>query len=427
MKKTPVVFHHHFKNNFLVISVAAAVIYVHAHVSVPFHRICREILILHQILLEKIVQVSHQLIRPIIVVEDLEVFIDFIFPTDHLHRYSCGRHLIETRTNRTFLSKFSLLVFLFLCLFPPIIATTLPSVQITTVHRDIRLFDDFDLNSSISSLPSSRPHWHAGCCIIAKRALLRACDATLNSTFTSTYKTTLVKNSYQIDFLNNETLFCQRYHLFRLLSRKYLATFTYIVVTVGILLNIFVFIVLMCGSLRRTTSFTLFVAITCFDLLSLASSLFAQLFRTVMTFLKASAPFCKMFGIFFLYFRQCSSTALLLIAVERCIVIKYPLCRHTFNKFRFSLLISVMFLFAIPIPFDFMFFTSGLLHCEAFDTIQADHYQLFRGFFTVVSYAMLPFFGISISNFLIIMELKKSRKRLMSRTEVGSIRRFSSK
>jgi hypothetical protein len=179
--------------------------------------------------------------------------------------------------------------------------------------------------------------------------------------------------------------------------------------------------------MRRSTSFTLFLALTCFDLLSLASSLFALLFRTVMSYLKTSAPFCKMFGIFFLYFRQCSSTTLLLIAIERCIVIKYPFCRYAFNKFRLPLLASIMVMYVVPIPFDFIFYTSGSLHCEAFDTLHAHRYQIFRGFFTVFSYAMIPFVGISISNLLIIIELKNSKKRFMTTDENGTMRRFSSK
>ena len=86
-----------------------------------------------------------------------------------------------------------------------------------------------------------------------------------------------------------------------------------------------------------------------------------------------------------------------------------------------------MFLFVIPIAFDFIFYTSGPLHCEAIDTRQADHYQIFRGFLTVLSYAIVPFAGISISNLLIIIELKKSKKRFMSKDENGQIRHFSTK
>ena len=86
-----------------------------------------------------------------------------------------------------------------------------------------------------------------------------------------------------------------------------------------------------------------------------------------------------------------------------------------------------MFIFVAPIPFDFLFYTSGSLHCEAFDTIQADRYQIFRGFFTVFSYAMIPFVGISISNLLIIIELKKSKKRFTAKDENGEMRRYSTK
>jgi hypothetical protein len=278
------------------------------------------------------------------------------------------------------------------------------------------------------NVSSSRPlllrkqQWHAGCCT---RSELLACNTTFNSTLHINENNKLIEKSSKIDFLNNETLFCKRYKLFRYDLSSQLAKFTYFIVVIGILFNIFVFFVLIWGSLRRSTAFVLFSALTCFDLLSLASSLFSNLFRTVMTNLKASAIFCKMFGIFFLYFRQCSSSTLLLIAVERCIVIKYPLCRHTFNKYRLQLLALIMFIFAAPIPFDFMFYRDGKLHCEAVDTVQADQYQIFRGFFTVLSYAIVPFAGIMISNFLIIMELKKSQARFPAKGENGTIRRPS--
>ncbi|CAF2189066.1 unnamed protein product [Rotaria magnacalcarata] len=224
------------------------------------------------------------------------------------------------------------------------------------------------------------------------------------------------------DFLHNHTVFCLRYDVFRHLSSKPLAMFTYCIVVIGIIFNACVFLVLMCGSMRRSTSFTLFLALTCFDLLSLASSLFALLFRTVMPYLKTSALFCKMFGIFFLYFRQCSTTTLLLIAIERCIVIKYPFCRYLFDKFRLPFLAFVMLMFVVPIPFDFVFYTSGALHCEAFDTLHAHRYQIFRGFFTVFSYAIIPFVGIAISNLLIIIELKNAKKRFIIKENDGTIR-----
>jgi hypothetical protein len=412
----------------LVISVAAAIIYVRAHVNVPFHQIHCKMVMLHQHLLDKIVRVHHQLIHPTIVVKKLEFFIDFILSTDHLRGYISQRYLIERKTHRTFLPKLTLLFLLLSSLLPMTIATTLQPTQITTVNRDLYIFGDFGLNaSSITFLFSRKPHWHAGCCIRSNKTLLTVCDPSFNSTLNDTNTNNLIEKFYDTDFLNNETLFCQRYDGFRHLSLHYLALFTYCVVIIGIIFNTFVFLVLMCGSLRRSTSFVLFLALTCFDLLSLASSLFAQLFRTVMTYLKTSASFCKMFGIFFLYFRQCSSSTLLLIAIERCIVIKYPFCRHTFNKFRLPLLAFIMFIFVAPIPFDFIFFTSGTLHCEAFDTVQAHRYQIFRGFFTVFSYAIVPFIGISISNFLIIMELKKSRKRFLTKDANGAMRRFSTK
>ncbi len=425
MIKTPLIFDHHVPNNFLVIFVVAVIIYVRVHVNVLFHQIHFKMKKIHQNLLDKIVRVHHQLVHRIIVVKKLEIFIDFILSTDHIFE----RHLIERKiTRNNFFPKFSLLVLLFSSLFPLAIATTLPPTQITTGNHDFYIFSDLNINSSsLIPLLIRKPQWHAGCCTHSNKTSLTMCNARFNSTFNIIERNYFIEKSIHINFLNNEILFCQRYSTYRHLSTNFLAKFTYVVVVIGIIFNTFVFLVLMCGSLRRSTSFILFLALTCFDLLSLASSLFSQLFRTVMTYLKSSAIFCKMFGIFFLYFRQCSSTTLLLIAIERCIVIKYPFCRHTFNKFRLPLLALIMIIFVLPIPFDFIFYTSGPMHCEAFDTIEADRYQIFRGFFTVFSYALIPFVGISISNFLIIMELKKSKERFMTKDENGTMRRFSTK
>jgi hypothetical protein len=400
---------------------------------------------LHQYLLEKIIHVHHQSIRPIIVVKKCEIFIDFILSTDHLRRYISEKNFLQIKTKQIYFSKLNFFILLLTFLFPLTFAAKSPS----TTNLDIFLLTDYALTLSYNS-SSQKPLWHVGCCIRSNQTM---CDATQSSSILthsvyisndtshgtfffddtsrfvdhprlSSYASHYINN---YEFLNNQTLFCQRYDLFRYLSSRPLAIFTSFIVVIGIIFNTFVFLVLMFGSLRRSTSFTLFVALTCFDLLSLASSLFSLLFRTVMTYLKTSAPFCKMFGIFFLYFRQCSSTTLLLIAIERCIVIKYPFCRHTFNKLRLPLLALIMIIFVLPIPFDFIFYTTGPIHCEAFDTIEADRYQIFRGFFTVFSYAMIPFVGISISNFLIIMELKKSKERFMMKDENGTMRRFSTK
>ncbi len=429
MIKTRLIPDHPIQNNFLVIFVVAVIIYVRAHVNVPFHQIHFKMKKIHQNLLEKIAQVHHQLVHLIIVVKKLEFVIDFILSTDHLRSYLFQQNLIENRTTKVFFQKLTLIILLFSSLFPIAMATRLPPTQMTTGYHDLSIIGDVGLNSSSSfsliPLLIRKPQWHAGCC--SNKTSLPACESRFNSTFSIIETNYLNEKSFYVDFLNDETLFCQRYATYRNLSSNFLAKFTYVIVVVGIILNIAVFLVLMCGSLRRSTSFVLFLALTCFDLLSLASSLFSQLFRTVMTYLKSSAIFCKMFGIFFLYFRQCSSTTLLLIAVERCIVIKYPFCRHTFNKFRLPLLALIMIIFVVPIPFDFIFYTTGPVHCEAFDTIEADRYQIFRGFFTVFSYAIVPFVGISISNFLIIMELKKSKQRFMMKDENGTMRRFSTK
>ena len=426
-------------NNFSAIFVVAVLIYVHVHVNVPFHRIISPMNVIHRLLSrDKRVRVRHRLVRPIIVVRNLEHFLDFLLSFDHL-QHSIVEQINwpekTTTTTKNILSSssssfsnFLVLVFVSSLLLPLTMANTSPPTQITTANR-IFFVDDIGWNDS-SSLPFllyRKPHWHAGCCSRSNKAALNMCDVTSNNTWNVFERNALIEKSGHIDFLNDETLFCQRYGRFRYLSSKPLAKFTYSIVIIGILFNIFVFLVLIYGSLRRSTSFVLFLALTCFDLLSLASSLFSNLFRTVMPFLNSSAVFCKLFGIFFLYFRQCSSTTLLLIAIERCIVIKYPFCRHTFNKVRLPLLAFIMVIFVVPIPFDCVFFTSGPLHCEAFDTVQADRYQIFRGFLTVFSYAIVPFVGIMISNFLIIMELKKSKERLMGKDENGTLRRISTK
>ncbi|CAF0724512.1 unnamed protein product [Adineta steineri] len=363
----------------------------------------------------------------------------------HLRHYLFERHFIEIKTKQIFPSKFTLWILLLPFLFPITFATKTPSPSKT--NHDLFLLNDYTLKFSFN-LSLQRPSWHAGCCIRYNQTM---CNTTSYSSISShsiyvsndtshgsylfdggsnpidrrrLFHLNELTDSY--DFLNNQTLFCQRYDEFRKISGYELAIVTYVIVVIGIIFNSCVFIVLMCGSLRRSSSFTLFLALTCFDLLSLASSLFALLFRNVMTYLKTSAPFCKMFGIFFLYFRQCSSTTLLIIAIERCVVIKYPLCRYMFNKFRLPFLAFMMLIYIVPIPFDFIFYTSGTLHCEAFDTLHAHRYQIFRGFFTVFSYAMIPFFGISISNLLIIIELKNSRKRFKIKDEDGTTKNLSS-
>jgi hypothetical protein len=436
--KTSIILDHYVPNNFLFISVFAAIIYVRSHVNVPFHLLQFKIAMLHQYLLEKIIQVHHQSIPPIIVVKKCEIFIDFILSTDHLRRYLFEKNFLEIKTKQIYFSKLNFFILLLTFLFPLTFATKSPS----TTNLDIFLLTDYALTLSFN-LSSQKPLWHVGCCIKSNQTMCDAIQSSSISTHSiyisndtsrgtflfddasrfidpprlSSYTNHYINN---YDFLNNQTLFCQRYDVFRHLSSTHLAIFTSFIVVIGIIFNSFVFLVLMCGSLRRSTSFTLFVALTCFDLLSLASSLFSLLFRTVMTYLKTSAPFCKMFGIFFLYFRQCSSTTLLLIAIERCSVIKYPFCRYIFEKFRLRLLAIIMLIYVIPIPFDFIFYTSGTLHCEAFDTLHADRYQIFRGFFTVFTYAMIPFVGISISNLLIIIELKNSKKRFITKDDAGT-------
>ena len=438
--------HRVFANNIWLISVLLALIYARSHVNVPLLRLQLPIIMLHRYLHERFVRVHERIRRVLINIKQFEICLDFLLATDHFSRYFLDqRRSIESSTKPSFSPKISIVVLLLSSLIPLTLARKLTS----TTRFDLLLVTDSSpapLAFNSSSLTSS---WHAGCCILFNQTM---CDArayspitgqsiyALNDTagggflFDGVHELFERRRLFRPDaflthyeFLQNQSLFCQRYDTFRHLSVKHLAFFTYFIVVIGILFNICVFLVLIFGSMRRSTSFTLFLALTCFDLLSLASSLFALLFRTVMSYLKTSAPFCKMFGIFFLYFRQCSSTTLLLIAIERCIVIKYPFCRYVFNKFRLPLLASIMIIYVVPIPFDFVFYTSGSLHCEAFDTPHAHRYQIFRGFFTVFSYAIIPFVGISISNLLIIIELKNSKKRFMTTDESGTMRRFSSK
>ncbi len=391
---------------------------------------------LHQYLLEKILRVHHQSIHPIIVGKKCEFFIDFILSTDHIRRYIFEKNTFEIKPKQIYIPKLNFCILLLACLFSVTFASKLPP----SANLDLFLFTDYSLTLSFN-LSSQKTSWDVGCCIKSNQTMCDGISSSLKSH--SIYATNdtsrgsfLFDDGGQLidrrrlpytddyinnyDFLNNQTLFCQRYDVFRHLSSTHLAFFTSFIVIIGIIFNSCVFVVLMCGSLRRSTSFILFVVLTCFDLLSLASSLFSLLFRTVMSYLKTSAPFCKMFGIFFLYFRQCSSATLLLIAIERCSVIKYPFCRYIFEKFRLRILATIMLIYFIPIPFDFIFYTSGTLHCEAFDTLHADRYQIFRGFFTVFTYAMIPFVGISISNLLIIIELKNSKKRFKTKDEDGT-------
>jgi hypothetical protein len=398
---------------------------------------------LHQYLLEKIVRVHHPSIpHPIIVVKKCEVLIDFLLSTDHLRRYLFERDFLDIKPRPINFPKFSFFLLLFSFLFPLTLATKAPS----TSNLDLFLFNNY-ASPLFLNLSSQKPSWHAGCCkdnqtmcdsvssSISSHSIYISND-TFNGTFlfdgvsqAIDHRHLFSSNDYisNYDFLNNQTLFCQRYKEFRHLSSTHLAIFTSFIFVIGIIFNSFVFLVLINGSLRRSTSFTLFVALTCFDLLSLASSLFSLLFRNVMSYLKTSPPFCKMFGILFLYFRQCSSTTLLLIAIERCIVIRHPLCRYIFGKLRLPLLAFIMFIYVVPIPFDFIFYTSGAIHCEAFDTLHARRYQIFRGFFTVFSYAIIPFVGISISNLLIIIELKNSKKRFITKGEDGKTTHVSNK
>jgi hypothetical protein len=434
---------HPVPNNILFISVFAVLIYVRSHVNVPFHLLQLKIIMLHQYLLEKIVRVHHPSIpHPIIVVKKCEVLIDFLLSTDHLRRYLFERDFLDIKPRPIDFPKFSFFLLLFPFLFPLTLATKVPS----TSNLDLFLFTNHT-SPLFLNLSSQKPSWHAGCCkdnqtmcdsvssSISSHGIYISNDTSSGiflfdgANQTIDHHHFFFSNDYtsNYDFLNNQTLFCQRYNVFDHLLSKHLAIFTSFIFVIGIIFNSFVFLVLMRGSLRRSTSFTLFVALTCFDLLSLASSLFSTLFRTFMKDLRNSPTFCKMFGIIFLYFRQCSSTTLLLIAIERCIVIKHPLCRYIFGKLRLPLLAFIMFIYAVPIPFDFIFYTKGALHCEAFDTVHAHRYQIFRGFFTVFSYAIIPFVGIAISNLLIIIELKNSKKRFISKEDNGKATHVSNK
>lgn len=394
------------------IFVVAVLVYFPAFVNVPFHRIIQR----------KMQDLKNRIHQREIIVKQIDRLCDFLLSTDHVNlRRSISQNEFSRR--KAFTIRHSHLSFSFL-----FILSILPLTLTSSTNSPIFFLDELTFNSSstfFTHRSKMTTRWNVACCKKQGRAAFVYCNQTLfvNETDLNFFDQSKLE---RYAFLNDPTLFCKRHDLFQSLS-EYLATFTYIIVTIGIILNIFVFLVLICGSLRRSTSFVLFLALTVFDLLSLASSMFAQLFRTKIPSLKRSPVFCKMFAIFFLYFRQCSSMTLLLIAVERCIVIKYPFCRDTFDRFRIPLLIFIMFMFITPIPFDFAFYTSGTMHCEAFDTVQADRYQIFRGFFTVLSYAIVPFIGISISNLLIIIELKKSNKRFTVKDKNGTKTRFSTK
>lgn len=392
-----------------------------------------------QYLLDQITRVHHQSSQIQPRLNQCERWIDFLLSTNHLRYYLFQQTSYQLPPRTVHFSKFILSILLLPFLLPLTCATKLPSNN----SRNLLLFPDRTRTVSWN-LSSSNSLWHVGCCIRPNQTM---CDPSSTSNLSSwidsrnrtfpfedindwlDYRQAFSNNDYNshYDFLNNQTLFCERYAVYSRLSKTHLAVFTSTIVSIGIIFNFFVFLVLMCGSLRRSTSFILFLALTCFDLFSLASSLFGLLSRTEMTFLKDSPTFCKMFGIFFLYFRQCSSTTLLLIAIERCIVIKYHFCRYIFEKFRSLLLVFIMLIYVIPIPFDFAFYTRGSIHCEAFNTLHAHRYQIFRGFFTVFSYAIIPFVGISISNIIIIIELRESKRRLLTVAEDGTTRHVPNK
>ena len=381
-----------------------------------------------QYLLDQITRVQHQSSRIQPRLNQCELWIDFLLSTNHLRFYLFQQTSYQLPPRTVHFPKFILSILLLPFLLPLTCAAKIPSNN----SRNLVPFPDRTRTGSWN-ISSPNSLWHVGCCTRPNQTM---CDSTSTSNLLGwsdfrnrtfpfddindwlDYRQAFSNSHY--DFLNNQTLFCERYAVYSRLSKTHLAVFTSTIVSIGIIFNFFVFLVLMCGSLRRSTSFILFLALTCFDLFSLASSLFGLLIRTEMTYLRTSAAFCKMFGIFFLYFRQCSSTTLLLIAIERCIVIKYHFCRYIFEKFRPLLLVFIMLIYVIPIPFDFAFYTNGPVLCEAFNTPHAHRYQIFRGFFTVFSYAIIPFVGISISNILIIIELRESKKRLLTMGEDGT-------
>ena len=65
------------------------------------------------------------------------------------------------------------------------------------------------------------------------------------------------------DFLNNQTLFCQRYDLFRNLSSTHLAIFTWTIVIIGIIFNSFVF---SCSNVWFITTIDILYSLYCFNL-----------------------------------------------------------------------------------------------------------------------------------------------------------------
>ena len=115
---TSIILNHRVPNNFLFISVVAALVYVRSHVNVPFHLLQFKIAMLHQYLLDKIIRVHHQSIPPILVVKKCELIIDFLLSTDHLRRYLFEQSSIEIQNRQIFLPKLTLSVLLLPFLFP---------------------------------------------------------------------------------------------------------------------------------------------------------------------------------------------------------------------------------------------------------------------------------------------------------------------
>ena len=176
LNKLPIILNHHVPNNFLFISVFAVIIYVRSHVNVPFHLLQFKITMFHQYLLEKIIRVHHQSLHPIFVVRNCEIFLDFLFSTDHLRRYTFEKHLFELKPKRISFPKLSLSILFFSFLFPLTLANKLPP----TKNIDLLLFTDYALTLSFN-LSTQIPHWHVGCCIRSNQTMCNSSSSSITS------------------------------------------------------------------------------------------------------------------------------------------------------------------------------------------------------------------------------------------------------
>ena len=173
-KQTNIILNHCVPNNFLFISVFAALIYVRSHANVPFHHLQIKILMFHQYLLEKFIRIHHhhRSSHHFIVIRKCEIFLDCLLSTDYISKFS--------PRSRISLSTFHFLLFIFAFLLPLTFATKLPSAT----NIDLFLFSDYAFAFSLN-FSSQTPHWHVGCCLHSNQTMCDSISFSSHSIFIS--------------------------------------------------------------------------------------------------------------------------------------------------------------------------------------------------------------------------------------------------